>query len=316
MKALVIDSFGGPEKLHWADVPTPVPTASQVQVEIAYTAVNPVDYKIREGHLTGVLPHHFPLILGWDASGKISAVGADVKDWKVGDDVFAYCRKPEVQWGTYAEYVTLEGKDVAARPKNVSAAQAAGIPLVALTAWQALFEGAELKAGEKVLVHAGSGGVGGYAVQFARNAGATVLSTAGPKNQGFLKELGAQHPIDYSKVSFAQVAKEVAPEGLDVVLDCVGGETLAQSFSVLKRGGRLISIVDTPDKDLSERLGIKSAWIFVRPDGKQLTEISQLIEAGKVQALPIAEMALAQAAEAHRESENRHIRGKIVLKVK
>jgi len=315
MKAIVIDSFGGSEKLHWAEVPTPVPGPDEVLVKIAYTAVNPVDYKIRDGHLTGMLPHHFPLILGWDASGEIEAVGSNVKNWKTGDSVFAYARKPTVQWGTYAEYTALEAKNIARKPLRLSHAQAAGVPLVALTAWQALFETAELKAGETVLVHAGAGGVGGYAVQFAKNQGATVLSTAGPKNQGFLKELGVHHPIDYSAQPFAKSVHAIAPEGVDVVFDCVGGETQAQSFALLKRGGRLVSIVDTPDADLSERLGIKSAFVFVRPDGAELTRIAELIDAGKVQVLPVVEMRLDQAAEAHRESEARHVRGKIVLKV-
>ena len=196
MKALVMDSFGGPEKLHWAEVPTPVPAANEVLVQIAYAGLNPVDWKIADGHLQKMLPHHFPLILGWDAAGTITQVGKDVKTWKAGDKVFAYCRKPAVQWGTYAEYITLEAGNVAKAPSNLTFAQAAGVPLVALTAWQALHEVALLKPGENILVHAGAGGVVGYAVQFAKNQGAKVFSTAGTKNQGFLKELGVDYPID------------------------------------------------------------------------------------------------------------------------
>ncbi len=314
MKAIAIKEFGGIDQLHLIEVPTPKPTSQEVLIEVVYTAVNPVDWKIREGMLKERLPHHFPLILGWDVSGIIAAVGNDVTHFKPGDAVFAYCRKPVVQWGTYAEYVTFEAENVAHKPKNITFAQAAAIPLVGLTAWQALFDVAKLKKGETILVHAGAGGVGSFAIQFAKHIGAHVYTTASKANHDYVKQLGAEHAIDY-KQGFVDAIKKLAPQGIDVVFDCVGGETLEESSKVIKKGGRLVSIVSKPDPALEDQ-GIHTGYVFVRPSGKELTEIGHLIEQGKVVIPTIQEMPLKEAAAAQEKSRTGHTQGKIVLKVR
>ena len=201
MKAIVIDAFGGPDRLRAAEVPTPKASAGEVVIELACTSVNPVDWKIREGMLSGLFPHTFPLILGWDAAGTVSDTGEAVNEFSVGDRVYAYCRKPTVQWGTYAEYVAVPASAVAAMPANLSFAEAAAIPLVGLTSWQVLFDAANLRAGQTVLIHAGAGGLGSIAIQLAKNAGATVFTTASAANHEYVRSLGADHVIDYRTYS-------------------------------------------------------------------------------------------------------------------
>lgn len=315
MKAIVFDSFGGADKLRMAEIATPEPGHGEIQIEVAYTSVNPVDWKIREGHLTELLPHHFPIIPGWDVAGRVSAIGAEVKHFHVGDEVYAYARKPEVQWGTYAEYVCLDENSVAKKPSSISFAQAAGIPLTALTAWQALFDFAALAKGETVLVHAGAGGVGSMAIQFAKHVGATVITTASEKNHAYVTELGADHVIDYRKHSVPDVISKQFSSGLDVVFDCAGGKALEESYGLLKEKGRLVSIVETPDPAKAEKAGLKAGFVFVSPNSEQLVTIARLIDDGKVLPQHTTERPLAEAAAAQTENEQRHVRGKVVLKV-
>lgn len=303
MKAVVIEKFGGTDELKVAEVTTPVPGNTEILIEVDHAAVNPVDWKIREGKLAGALPHDFPIILGWDAAGTVKAKGSAVKVFQEGDRVFVYCRKPVVKMGSYAEYLTVDSS------------AAATVPLVGLTAWQALFEVASLEAGETVLVTAASGGVGGYAVQFAKHAGARVYGTCSTKNLGYVRELGAE-AIDYTDGPFARSLREREPEGVDVVFDCVGGDTLKASYDLVKRGGRLVTIVDTPDADAAAARGIRAAYHFVYPNGTQLTRIGGLIGEGKVKVLPFDTLPLSRVGEAHGLSEGRHQRGKIALKVK
>lgn len=313
MKAIVFDHFGG--ELHQADLPIPQPSDNEVQIRIKYSGVNPVDYKIREGLLEKRMEHGFPLIPGWDASGVISAVGKNVKDFKVGDEVFAYIRKPIIQQGTYAEYVTFEAENVAPKPKNLSFAQAAAIPLVALTAWQALFDVAQLKSGETVFIPAGAGGVGSLAIPLAKHAGSTIYSTASAKNHEYVHKLGAKEVIDYSTEDFVKKMQEFVPGGVDVVFDTLGGDSLKRSFGILKKGGRIVSIVAKPDAELAAQKNIKAGYVFVRPNGKQLREIGRLIEAGVIAPPHIEEILLDQATEAQEKVKAGHTKGKIVLKV-
>lgn len=316
MKAIAIESFGGVEKLKVTDVATPKPADNEVQIEILYTAVNPVDWKIREGMLKDRLPHEFPLIPGWDAAGIIKAVGSNVKNFRPGDEVFAYCRKPVVKMGTYAEFICLPAEQVAIKPKNINFAQAAAIPLVGLTAWQALFDAAHLKKGETVLIHAGAGGVGSLAIELAKNAGAVVITTARKSNHPYVQKLGADVVIDYTTENFVDVIKKRHPDGIDIVLECMGGQILKDSYQVLKSGGRLVSITEGIDKDLAKQHNVQATYVFVKPSGAQLKEIADLIVAGKVVAPNIEEMKLDQAAEAQEKVRQGHTRGKIVLKVK
>jgi NADPH2:quinone reductase len=311
MKAVMMEAFGGQEVLQLKDAPIPEPLEHEVLIHIAYAAVNPVDWKIREGLLKSRLPHEFPLIPGWDASGTIAAVGKNVKNFQIGEEVYAYCRKPTVKDGTYAEYVTFDAAHVAQKPKNISFAQAAAFPLAALTAWQALFNTAHLQSGQSVLIHAGAGGVGGFAIQFAKHIGAKVWTTCSSINQAYVKKLGALHVIDYTKDSFA---KQCATE-FDVILDTIGGATLQESLALVKPGGHLVSIVEITPPEISAQHHIHISFIFVCPDGNQLEQIAKLVEQGKVQVPDIEEMDLADAAQAQEMSRSGHTRGKIVLKV-
>ena len=316
MKAITIDKFGGVEEMHWSDLPTPQPMSNEVQIEIEYTSVNPVDWKIREGSLQSVFQHEFPLVPDWDAAGTISAVGDDVTKFKVGDEVFCFCRKPTVQWGTYAEYVCFDANNVALKPKDITFAQAASIPLVGLTAWQGLFDEAKLQEGQSILIHAGAGGVGSIAIEFAKVAGAKVYTTASAKNHEYVKSLGADVAIDYHKENFVKKILELEPDGVDAVFDCVGYETLDQSFNVVKPGGHLVSIVNKVDEDKAKEKNIHDSFMIVRPDGSQLEQIAQWINEGKVRPPHILEMPLTDYAKALELSQKGHTKGKIVLRIK
>jgi NADPH2:quinone reductase len=313
VKAIGIKEFGGIDKLAIIEVPKPKAAPNELLIEVVYTAVNPVDWKIREGYLKNWMPHEFPIILGWDVSGTVAAAGDGTHGFKVGDAIYAYCRKPVVQWGTYAEYVTFDANNVAKKPKSITFAQAAAIPLVGLTAWQAIFDDAKLKKGETILIHDGAGGVGSMAFQFAKHAGAYVYTTASKSNHDYVKKLGADVAIDY-KTGFVNEIKKLVPQGLDVVLDCVGGQTLKDSAQLLKSGGRLVSIVDKPHD--MEKKNIHASFVFVAPNGQQLAEIGRLIDEGVIIVPKIEEMPLKEAAAAQEKNREGHTQGKIVLKVK
>ena len=316
MKAIAIEAFGRPAQLKLMDLPTPQPEDDEVLIENTYAAVNPVDWKIREGLLQGYRPNIFPLVPGWDAIGRVAAVGRDVIDFAAGDRVWTSCPKDVIQHGTYAEFVTAKADLVALAPANLSDAEAGSIPLVALTAWQGLFEFAGLAPGRTVLVHAGAGGVGSVAIQLAKHAGATVLTTSSAHNHGYVAGLGADHVIDYQAEDFVAAVRGAYPDGVDVVLDAVGGEVQQRSFGALRKGGVLASIVGPPDDGLARAHGVKAGAVFYRDDGGQLREIAAMVESGAIRAPAVEEMPLAEAASAHRKSEAGHVRGKIVLKVR
>jgi NADPH:quinone reductase-like Zn-dependent oxidoreductase len=316
VKAIVIDAFGGPEVLRAEDGPAPGPGENEVLIEVACTGVNPVDWKIREGMLSGMFPHEFPIIPGWDAAGRVKAVGRNVKGFRDGDRVYAYCRKPKVKDGTYAEFVTMDHAAVAPIPENVGFAEAACIPLAGLTAWQSLFDAAKIGEGDKILIHAGAGGVGSLAIQFAKQAGAKVYTTARTANHAYVTSLGADAAIDYTKESFVEAVRKREPGGIDLVYDAVGGDVQTKSYEVLKEGGRLVSIVNVPSKEEARRYGVEAAHVFVTPDGGQLRRIGALLERGAVRPPALEEMRLEEAAGAQKRSQAGHVRGKIVLKVR
>lgn len=316
MKAIVIESFGGVEKLKMSHVPVHPPEDHEIQIQIFYAAVNPVDWKIREGMLKNRITHEFPIILGWDAAGKVSAIGKNVKNFKLGDEVYTYCRKPTIQWGTYAEFVNVDEEDVALKPKKLTFAEAAAIPLVGLTAWQALFDSAKLKQGETILIHGGAGGVGSLAIQFAKIAGAIVLTTSSDANFPYVESLGAKVVIDYKKENFVEKIRSLYPEGIDVVFDTVGGKTLYESVKVLKRGGRIVSILDQISEEVMKKYDIYATYVFVRPNGAQLKHIADLIDQRKVRPPKIEEMDLKDAGLAQEKQREGTGGGKIVLKVK
>lgn len=309
MKAVVINRYGGKEELHEVQVEKPVPGPHQVIVKLSATSVNPIDWKLREGFLKQMFDWPFPIILGWDAAGIITEVGEQAAGWKRGDRVFA--RPATTRFGTYAEYTAVDDDLLARIPENISFAEAASVPLAGLTAWQALFDHADLKSGEKVLIHAGAGGVGSLAVQFAKARGAYVIATAGAENSDFLKSLGADEVIDYHTAHFENVLSNI-----DVVFDTMGGEIQKASFKVLKKGtGRLVSITNAPDRTLAEHYGVSAVSIWLKENGKQLSEIAGLLASGKVKAVVGSEFSFSEQGikEAHALSETHHARGKIVI---
>lgn len=316
MKAVVIDHFGGVEMLKYTDVPNPEPKEHEVLIRVEYAAVNPVDWKIREGILKNRLPHEFPIIPGWDASGTIAGIGTNVRNFKIGDEVFAYCRKPVIHEGTYAEYICFDSANVAIKPNNITFAEAAGIPLAALTAWQAFFDFAKLKPRQSVLIHAGAGGVGSFAIQFAKMHDADVWTTCSENHDSYVKNLGADHCIHYSKENFVDIIQKEFKDGVDIVFDCVGGPTLKNSIPLVKKGGTLITITELIDPEIGEKNQIKAGFVFVRPNGHELTEIAHLIEQGKIKVPHTTEMPLEEASLAQDKSREGHTQGKIVLKVK
>src|SRR6266404_9914965 len=287
MKAIRIHNYGGPEVLQYEDAPRPEPQAGEVLVRVHAAGVNPIDWKVREGHMKDVWPHKFPLILGWDLSGVVEEIGAGVSRFKKGDEVYSV---PDVSRdGAYAEYIVVREPELALKPNSLHHIRAAAVPLAALTAWQSLFDTAQLQPGQCVLIHAGSGGVGHFAVQLAKWEGAYVFATASTKNQDLLRELGVDEPIDYTQQRFEDVARNI-----DIVLDTIGDETQERSWSVLKKGGILVSLVQPPSENKAKKLGVRAAIIGGQPNGAQLAEIAKIIDAGKLvpvidRILPVSE---------------------------
>ena len=313
MRAIAIDEFGGPERLKLRDLSRPKPARGEVLIRVVAAGVNPVDWKIREGRLKDVLPHAFPLILGWDVAGVVEELGEQSGRFRKGERVFCYARKPTVQWGAYAEYIAVPEKHAALMPTNLLFEEAASVPLAALTAYQALFGKAAVGQGKAVLVHAAAGGVGHFAVQLARNAGARVFGTAGSANQQFVLSMGAEAALDYTREDFRESLRRLSPDGVDVVLDAVGGDVQSRSLDVLKRDGWIVSITDPLDMRQLEARGIHGEYVFVEPNADQLKTLAGQMERGKLGTSVAKIYPLAEAAQAHLRSKEGHVRGKLVL---
>src|SRR5689334_18708017 len=271
MKAIRIHNYGGPEVLKYEDAPRPKPQAGEVLVRVHATGVNPIDWKVREGDMKDFWPHKFPLILGWDLSGVVEELGKGVSQFKIGDEV--YSLPDPTRDGAYADYIVVRESQLALKPKSLHHIRAAVVPLATLTAWQSLFNTAQLQPGQRVLIHAGSGGVGHFAVQLAKWKGAYVFATASTKNQDLLRKLGVDEPIDYTQQRFENVARNI-----DAVLDTIGGETQERSWQVLKKGGALLSVVQPPSAEKAKELGVRAAFVASHPNGEQLAEITKIID--------------------------------------
>lgn len=308
MKAIVVHEYGGADAMKLEEVPRPEPKEDQVLIKVIAAGVNPVDAMIRAGMFSKSKKLSSPLIPGGDVAGVVEKTGSAVKKFKAGDPVYVYISLKNN--GGYAEYALATEKETALKPKSISYVEAAAVPIVALTAWQALFDKAKLTAGQTVLIHGGSGGVGTFAIQFAKARGAKVIATASTANQDLLKQLGADVAIDYKTQKFEDVAKDV-----DVVLDSVGGDTLKRSYGVLKEGGFIATLVADVDKAELEKRGIRGESISVDPDSAELAEIGKLIDEKKVKVIVSQTMPLGDAIKAHQQVETGHTRGKIVLKV-
>ncbi|EDL66461.1 NADP-dependent oxidoreductase [Bacillus sp. SG-1] len=311
MKAIVIEEYGDKDVLVEKDIEKPSIAENQVLVEMHATSINPIDWKVREGYLKEMLPFEFPIVLGWDAAGVIVETGSNVKGFKVGDRVFT--RPATTNRGTYAEYLSVHDNLLAKMPEEMSFDEAASIPLAGLTAWQCLVDFGKIQEGDKVLIHAGAGGVGLFAIQIAKSFGAHVATTASEKNTEFLKSLGADEVINYKEEDFSEVVND-----FDLVLDSMGGEIQSKSYKVLKENGKLVSIVQPPSEEEAANYNAEAGFVWLEPNGEQLQKLADLYVEGKVkpvigETFDFSEQGL---KDAHALSETHHARGKIVIKVK
>ncbi|MDQ7918463.1 NADP-dependent oxidoreductase [Mesonia sp. MT50] len=302
MKAIQMKEYGDESVLNYTDVERPEPKADEILVKIHAASVNPVDWKIRDGK-GEKFGMKLPLILGADFAGAVEEMGAEIKEFKKEDEVYG-----KILIGCYAEYVIVKEGELSKKPKNLDYEKAASIPMGALTSWQAIFETAKLKSGQKILIHAASGGVGSMAVQLAKAKGAYVIGTASGSNKDFVKGLGADEFIDYTSTNFEDVVSDV-----DVVYDTIGGDTQKRSFQVLKEGGFLVSLVEDPSKELLKKYKVEGKVIASVANAEQLEEITQLIEEGKVKTHVEKVFPLSEAKKAQKLSKEGHVRGKIIL---
>ncbi len=315
MKALVLEKFGDPSVMKVTERPEPRPGEGELRVRVRAAALNPVDWKIREGWLKEAFPHEFPITLGWDCAGVVDEIGEGVSGFQVGDEVMAYGRKEVIRDGTLAEWIVLEPRHVAKKPPELSFETAAAVPLAGLTAWQALFDAGGLAAGQTVLVHAAAGGVGHFAVQLAKAAGAAVIGTASPGNHDFLRSLGVDHPVDYASADLADEVRDLSGGGADLVFDCIGGEALAASADFLASGGRIISIVDSAQVETLLANGVAAGWIFVEPNSDQLARLARKAVSGEMKVEIAEAFDLEDFRDAFAKLEAGHTRGKLVVRM-
>ena len=333
MKAFIVNRYGKKEKLQLTEIAEPVVKENDILVQVHSAGVNLLDSKIRKGEFkTTILPYKTPFTLGHDVSGVVITVGSRVSKFKVGDEVYA--RPADHRIGTFAEFISINEKDVAIKPKNISTEEAASIPLVGLTAWQALVEKANLKKGQKVFIQAGSGGVGTFAIQLAKHLGATVATTTSTANFDLVKSLGADIIIDYKKEDFETILKDY-----DVVLNSQDTKTLEKSLRIVKPGGKVISISGPPDPDFgreinanwflkivlkflsagirkkAKRVGVNFSFLFMRAQGEQLSQITKLIESGVIKPVIDKVFPFEQTNEAMSYVETGRAKGKVVVKV-
>ena len=305
MRAAVYDTYGDADVISVREHDEPPVGPDTVLVRVKATSVNPVDWKIRLGYLQAAYPHHLPIIPGWDVSGVVEAVGpAVVTGIEVGDEIWGYVRRDDVQWGTSAELVPAPERTVARKPASLSFEEAAAVPLAGLTAYQALVEALDVKAGERVLVHAAAGGVGQFAVQIAAARGCEVVGTASPKNHEMLRSLGVSEVIDYND---GPVSKQLSAP-VDAVLDLVGGDALEDAPRQTDDSSRIVSIVDAQTV-----LGLGGRYVFVRPEREHLDALAALADEGKLRVDVAEKLPLERIADAHLLSESGHTRGKIVV---
>ena len=333
MKAFIVDRYGSADRVRASEAPDPEMREDDVLIEIHAAGVNPLDSKIRDGEFKLLLPYRLPLILGNELAGVVIRVGSRVRRFKPGDEVYARPDKNRI--GTFAEFIAVSEDDLAIKPKSLTMEEAASIPLVGLTAWQALIEKAKLKKGQKILIHAGSGGVGTFAIQLAKHVGAIVATTTSTANVDLVKRLGADIVIDYKKDRFEEILRDC-----DVVLNSLDGETLKKSLRVLKPGGKLISISGPPDPDFAKGMGaswilrqimrllsyrirkkakrhhVSYSFLFMKADGDQLRAITPLIDSGIIRPVVDRVFPFESTKEAMAYVEHGRAKGKVIVKVR
>ncbi|MCH4024469.1 MAG: NADP-dependent oxidoreductase [Acetobacter sp.] len=333
MKAFVLDRYGKQQALRLANLPELAPGPGEVLVEVHAAGLNLLDVKIRNGEFKLILPYKPPFVLGHDVAGIVRSVGTGVRDFKIGDAVYARPRDGRI--GAFADSIVIDQADLALKPANLSMEEAASMPLVGLTAWQVLVERAGIGEGTKVLIHAGSGGVGSFAIQLAKHFGAAVATTTGTSNLELVRSLGADTAVDYKTEDFSEILR-----GYDVVLNSLDSRILEKSLKVLKSGGKLISISGPPDpafaraKGLSaalrlvltlisagirrkaKRAGVEYSFLFMRADGRQLAEITRLVEQGAIRPVIDKVYSFEQINEALNYIETRRAKGKVVVRLR
>ena len=308
MQAIQIQEFGDPQVLQVKEISIPAPGPGELLLRVHAAAVNPVDTSIRAGRADGLSGAELPYVPGFDASGVVAAIGSEIDSFQVGDEVFAMLNLR--RGGAYAEYAIVLEEEAAPKPPRISHAEAAAIPLVALTAWQALFDVAKLQKDQTILIHAGAGGVGSIAVQLAKWRGARIIATASDYNHNFLRELGVDVPVDYRTQNFEDFARDV-----DVVLDPIGGDTQVRSLQTLREDGILVSIVGLTSEGRNPSRNVRATSILVQPNADQLFQIGELIQNGTINPIVSYRFPLEQAPLAHEQSQTRRTRGKIVIEV-
>lgn len=315
MKAIAINDFGGPEQLQRVERPMPPITDEQVLVAVHVAAVNPIDWRIRQGQLKQFVPYEFPVILGREVSGTVARVGVAVRGFAVGDAVFGFLQQRLMHWGGYAEYVPVEAAKLAHKPASLGFEQAAALPVAGHTAWQSLFEVAKLQPGEVVLITGAAGGVGSLAVQLACHAGATVIASASPANHEFVRSLGAALVVDYQAPDFAATIAARFPAGVDVILAAFAGVSLQGARPLAHPGTRIVLLSPVATEQDMQIGPVSSQILIARADGAQLEQIAQLAVQGRLRPQIAAVLPLEEAAHAHAMSESHHTRGKILLRV-
>lgn len=306
MKAAIIRDYEADIEI--GDIAEPDLRDDCVLISVHAASLNPIDYILQSGAMKDNIPLQFPHVMGFDVSGVITSVGSKVKGFEVGDAVFARANQEDA--GAIAEVARLNSDEMARKPERISHVEAASVPLAGLTAWQALITKGNLKRGEKVLIHAGSGGVGTLAIQIAKHIGAHVATTCSPRNTDLVRSLGADIVIDYNSQAFDDELSDY-----DMVFDMIGGETLNRSFKVLKKGGRLVSIKGQDTDDLAKKHGVQFEWFFMEPNGVMLGQLAALIEKGTIRTVIDSTYGMAATAEAYGALKEGHAVGKIVVKV-
>jgi len=306
MKAARIHAYGDADQIRVEDAPMPAIGPDDLLIRTVAASVNPVDWKIRRGYLEKMLPYDMPLTLGWDMSGIVEAIGADVTSFKPGDAVYS---RPDIRRnGTYAEYVAVRAREVAHKPTTISHVEAASLPLVSITAWEALITTAGLQPGQRVLIHAGAGGVGSIAIQLAKAKGAHVTATASAGKAALVRSLGADEVVDYRDPAAFAAARD-----MDIVFDTIGGDTQDASWAMLKPGGFLVSITAPPSAERATLEGKRAGFVFIDPNAAILRDLADLVDAGQIRPLLGGEFRLDEAAKAQLASETGRTTGKIVI---
>jgi len=312
MKAALYNEFGELDNIETGTMDKPEPGEGEVLVKVKAAGVNPVDAAVARGMLKDAIPTEFPVIPGWDVAGIVEENGFSARRFSEGDEVYAYARRPTIQKGTFAEYVSLPESYLAKRPASISMEEAGGIPLVGLTAYQSIFDAGNLQAGQTLLILGASGGVGTLAIQLAKSAGAHVIGVASESNHDYMKELGADETIDYSKGHVGEQVSEMVADGIDLIFHCSRGDSLSECMEsgILSDDGKVVSITKSKPED---EWDVDYEYVFVEPNSSQLKHMSELADEGKLKIPSTKLYSLNEAAQALKDVETLHNRGKLII---